>query len=108
MESNSKPLQTFYYHETLGFDKNGCPEVETSDPKWKTVQATNYTHAMSLLPKSLQEKYESDLKKTREELYWQEVSDDPVGEFIYVTCGWGMSWTLVDQENFDAMKESEE
>lgn len=101
-------LQTFYYHETLGFDNQGCPQVETGDPGWKTVQATNYSHAMSLLPESLQKKFERDYKRHKEETHWDESTVDPVGEFIGITCGWGLSWVLVDQDNFDAMKEAEE
>ncbi len=95
METAKK--QKFYFHP-VGFDFNGNGQPNKTDPGWVVVEARCMNEAIKLLP----EEPRTTLKN-----FWEMYEKICVKKFpdfseiMQDTCGWGVGFSLMDQEAWE-------
>lgn len=97
MENGSTNVLTKFYYNSRGCDNNGNFGPEYTDPGWVIVNATSYEHALTLLPRDAQVKVMQYVQEIRDE---QDDNTLDIEETLQLTCGWGASFTFMDEENW--------
>lgn len=114
MESNQKPRQFFYHPRSCDNNGNGGPSP--SDKGWRVVIANDEEGALEKLPPKAKAKvtrilaeYEKKRYETRDRRK-DALRYEPANltTFLDETCGWGVGFTLVGEDDWAEMRAVDE